>query len=647
MFKNYLKIAYRHFVRNKLFSFINLFGLAIGLAICTIISLWVQRESSYDRFHNNAQRIYRIERELFRDNVYSRWPIVGGQYKQALIDDYSEIENATRVWRRVTNIKDQNNFNHRQELFAVDNAIFDIFDFDLEEGDEQTALTEPKTVVLTREKALKFLGTENVIGKSLNLEFNGEPVDFKVTGILKEVPENSHIHFDMLMSISSYPEDRFTSWRSNYLYTYVLAQKGTSRSSLESKLKTFVTRHLEAHYGDLLAQGFGIHEVLKMNLFPITSIHLNPSENWEIEAGGNIASVYIFSSVALLILIIACINFVNLSTARSSKRAREVSLRKTVGAGLMQLRGQFIQESMLLAFLALLLALVLDILLLPAYERIFHESLSLSYLFQIKNICILIVTTLIVGFLAGIYPAFQLTRYEPADILRGTPVSGKGRSGFKRNMVIIQFGISIALIIGMFTVYRQMQYIQNRSLGFEKENIVLVSVQSREMAQNYEVYRTELLKNPQVLSVARSSDVPGETFFSTTGFQTRLNSEETISMLILGADHDFVETYRMEMQKGRTFSRNFSSDTSGTLILNEAAVRRIGWTPDEAVGKELVYGRGDIGRVVGVVKNFHLKSMHTIVEPMALILNFEWINTISVRVKPGDIRESLTYLRNT
>jgi len=647
MLKNYLKIAYRHFVRNKLFSFINLFGLAIGLSICMIISLWVQRESSYDRFHANAQRIYRIERELFRDNVYSRWPIVGGQYKQALIDDYPEIENATRVWRRLITIKDHNNFTHRQDLFAVDNAIFDIFDFGLVAGDEQTALTKPMTVVLTRENALKYFDTEDVIGKQLPFEFGGEPMDFEVTGILKEVPENSHIHFDMLMSISSYPEDEFTGWRSNYLYTYVLVQEGTSRLDLEGKLKSFVTRHLESHYGDLLAQGFGIHEVLKMHLFPITSIHLHPSENWEIEAGGNMASVYIFSLVALLILIIACINFVNLSTARSSKRALEVSLRKTVGAGQMQLRGQFIQESMLLAFLALLLALVLDMLLIPAYEQIFHESLSLSYLFQIKNMGILIGTTLIVGFLAGIYPAFQLTRYKPLDILRGTSLSGKGRSGFKRNMVIIQFGISIALIIGMFTVYRQMQYIQNRSLGFEKENIVLVSVQSQQMAQNYEAYRTELLKYPQVLSVARSSDVPGETFFSNTNFHTRLNPEDPFSLIILGTDYDFVETYRIEVQKGRTFSRDFGSDTSGALMLNEAAVRRIGWKSDEAVGKELVYSRGDVGRVVGVVKNFHLKSMHTIVEPMALILNLEWINTISVRVKPDDMRESLAYLRST
>jgi len=372
MLRNYLKIAYRHFARNKLFSFINLFGLAIGLSICTIISLWVQRESSYDRFHANAQRIYRIERELFRDNVYSRWPIVGGQYKQALIDDYPEIEKATRVWQRLITIKDHNNFTHRQDLFAVDNAIFDIFDFGLVEGDEQTALTKPMTVVLTRENALKYFDTEDVIGKQLTFELGGEPTDFEVTGVLKEVPENSHIHFDMLMSISSYPEDEFTGWRSNYLYTYVLVQEGISRLDLEGKLKTFVTRHLESHYGDLLTQGFGIHEVLKMHLFPITSIHLHPSENWEIEAGGNMASVYIFSLVALLILIIACINFVNLSTARSSKRALEVSLRKTVGAGQMQLRGQFIQESMLLAFLALLLALVLDMLLIPAYEQIFH-----------------------------------------------------------------------------------------------------------------------------------------------------------------------------------------------------------------------------------------------------------------------------------
>ena len=253
IFKNYLKIAFRNFIRHKLFSFINVFGLAIGLSICMIIGLWVQRELSYDCFHKNAHRIYRIERELFRDNLYSRWPITSGLYKDALVSDYPEIESAVRFWRREFSIKDHNDFVHRQRLWAVDNAIFTIFDFDLERGDPKTALVEPMTVVLTRKSAVKYFGTEEAVGQSLAFESQGEFVDFKVTGILKEVPENSHIRFDMLMSINTYPEERFSSWRSNYLYTYILTRENTSKPDLEAKLKTFVERRLEAHYGDLLS----------------------------------------------------------------------------------------------------------------------------------------------------------------------------------------------------------------------------------------------------------------------------------------------------------------------------------------------------------------------------------------------------------
>jgi putative ABC transport system permease protein len=343
MLKNHLKIAYRNFVRHKLYSFINVFGLAIGLSICMIISLWVLRELSYDRFHEKADRIYRIERELFRDNLYSRWPITGGRYKQALIDDFPEIENAVRFWRREFAIKDHKNDIHRQQMFAVDNSIFDVFDFHLEEGNEKSALSEPMTVVLTRDNAVKYLGTEDAVGKSLSFEWEGKPVDMKVTGILEEVPENSHIHFDMLLSIATYKEEPYTDWRSNYLYTYVLAAENTLKKDMEEKLKTFVAQRLEPEYGDLLISGRSIHEVLKMHLFPIKNIHLHPSPDWEVEPGGNIASVYLFSCIAILILIIACLNFVNLSTARASKRAKEVSLRKTVGAEKRQLRVQFIQ----------------------------------------------------------------------------------------------------------------------------------------------------------------------------------------------------------------------------------------------------------------------------------------------------------------
>ncbi|MFH1941989.1 MAG: ABC transporter permease [bacterium] len=645
MLKNYFKIAYRNFVRYKLFSFINVFGLAIGLAICMIITLWVQRELGYDRFHTKAHRIYRIERELFRDNLYSRWPITSALYKDALVNDFPEIENAVRFWRREFSIKDHKEIVHRQGMFAVDNSIFQIFDFGLEAGDARSALNEPMTVVLTRENALKYLGTDDAVGKSIPFEVNGEFVDFKVTGILREVPENSHVKFDILMSFASYPEGSFTDWRSNYLYTYVLAGENTSKAELETKLQTFVSKRLEPHYGDLLSQGFGIHEVLKMHLFPITEIHLHPSENWEMEAGGNMASVTIFSSIAVLILIIACMNFVNLSTARASNRAKEVGLRKTVGAGKHQLRGQFIQESLLLVVVALVIALVLCVMFLSVFNRIFTENLSLNALLQMKNLLILVGTTLVVGLLAGLYPAFYLTRFEPAGMNKGGPQSGWGKSAFRRTMVILQFGISITLIIGMLTVYKQMRYIQNRSLGFDKENVVLIPVRSRQAAQRFESFRNELLNSPQILSVSSSSDLPGEPFYSNMNFASPERSDEPVMFIVLMTDYDFVETYRMDVLTGRVYSKEFGADTAGTIMLNEAAVRKFKWTPEEAVGKELTYFRGTTAKVVGVVKDFNFRSLHTEIEPMALLLFPSAISDISVRITPGDIRERLHFIQ--
>jgi len=645
MFKNYLKIAYRNFIRYKLFSFINVLGLAIGIATCTIISLWVQRELSYDRFHKNAHRIYRIERELFRDNAYSRWPITGGAYKQALIDDFPDIENAVRFWRREFSIKDHKNFVHRQSMFAVDNSIFEIFAFDLEKGDESTALIKPKSVVLTRDNALKFLGTDDVLGKSLRFEWNGEPVDFEITGMMKEVPRNSHVHFDMLISISSYSEDRFRYWRDNYLFTYILAAENTTKNDLEEKLKTFVSSRLEPHYGDLLSQGLGIHEVLKIHLFPLTDIHLHPSPTWEIGAGGSMTSVYIFSSIAVLILIIACINFMNLSTACANKRAKEVSLRKTIGANKNQLRMQFIQESLLLALIALGFAIGLISLFIPAYNNIFDDNLSMNTLWQAKNLIWLIGTTLLVGFLAGLYPAFYLTHFDPTGVLKSNPLRGSGKPIFRRNMVVIQFIISIALIIGTLTVYNQMQYIQTRSLGFDKENVVLLPVRSQRVAQSYAGFRNELLANSQIQSLAVSSDLPGEKFISNTYFTTRDRVNEPVSLIILTTDYYFVDTYRMDLAAGRIFSRAFRSDTSGTIMLNEAAVQRFGWIPEEAIGKDLSFWGNVVGKIVGVVKDFNFRSLHTQVEPMALILDPGYISEISVRIKPGNIRRTIDLIQ--
>jgi len=644
MFKNHLKIALRNFKRHKLFSFINVFGLAIGLATCMIITLWVQRELSYDRFHENHERIYRVERELFRDNVYSRWPIVSGAYNKALVDDYPEIESSVRIWRRQFSVKDHKNFVHRQDMYAVDNSVFNIFDFGLEEGDEKTALEEPGSVVLTRELAATYLGTENAVGKTLRLEVTGRETEVQITGILREVPENSHIHFDMLLSISTYSGDMFLDWRSNYLYDYILVSENTSKRELETKLMGFIDQHLKPVYGDLLNRGLGIHEVLKLHLVPVTDIHLKPSPNWEIEPQGSMLSVYIFSTIAILVLFIACINFVNLSTARARKRAREVGLRKTIGAQKKQLMSQFIQETIVLVAIVIPLTILILSLITPLYNHFFSEELSLIQLLQPQNLLIFTGITLTAGIIAGFYPAFYLTRFEPVLVLKGVVQSGTGKSAFRRNMVILQFIISTVLIIGMFTIYKQMKYIKTRNPGFDKENVLIVQVSSSRVAQNFDVFRNQLLASPHISSVAASSDIPGVIRFSTTNFVDYEQTNEENSLIILSTDYDFIDTYRMEILAGRNFSKEFSSDTSGTIILNESAVKKFGWTSEEAVGQRLLF-RNSIGNVVGVVKDFNFRSVRSGIEPLALLLFPGDISYISVRIMPGDFSETIHFIQ--
>jgi len=645
MFRNHLTIAYRNFVRHKLFSFINVFGLGVGLSVCMMISLWVLNECRYDRFHANAGRIFRVERELFRDNLYSRWPITGGVYKQALIDDIPEVENAVRFWRRSLVIRDDKNLRRQQVLYAVDNSIFKIFDFGLEEGDREAALVEPMTVVLTRESARRYFGTGDVVGRSLPFEWaDGQTADFKVTGILKNVPRNSHLQFEMLISMASYPPGQFTNWRANNLYTYVLLRPAASKQEVEEKFKTFVGRHLEPVYGDLMGQGRGIHEVLKMYLFPVTGIHLHPSVNWEAEPGGSIASVYAFSLAAALVLAIACLNFINLSTARASKRAKEVGIRKTIGAAQHQLRRQFIHESLLLTFVSLGLAFLLGEFSVRAVNRVFSGNLSLAPLFEPLNLAVIVAATVVLGILAGLYPAFYLTRFKPAGVLRGDIRSGRAKSRFRRNLVVIQFGVTIVIMIGMFTVSRQLRYIQTRSLGFDKANLVLLEVRSSAGARSYESFRNELLRDPRVVAVSSAVDAPGDVIYS-NGAVLRQGSNEVINMTYYTTGYDYVETYGMEMAAGRAFSRDFDVDKTVNVMLNESAATRVGWTPAEAVGKRLVLGTKQEALVVGVVKNFNFKSLHTEVEPMIILLNPGVVTQVSIRIKPGDEEGALRTLR--
>lgn len=647
MLKNYIKIALRNMFRNKLYSLINLFGLAIGMAACLIIYLWVQDELSYDRFHQNADRIYRIERKFdFRD-MHGQAPITSGPYGKALVSDYPEIENSVRLARNELSIKDHRNIFHQQQLIFADNSIFEIFDFRLEKGDSQTALTQPRAMVLTRENALKYLGTEDVVGKSITVDWRGTLTDFQITGILEKVPHNSHVQFDVLASISSYPDRQMSQWFANFLYTYVLLSKGASAADLEQKFSTFLTKYMAADFAAVIGPETDINDVFQLKLYPLLDIHLHPSREFEIEAQGSLTSVYIFSAIALLILIIACINFMNLSTARANKRAREVGIRKTIGAFRRQLWGQFLGESVLLAMIALIIAVLLIRLFLPVFCSISGKSLSILLLFRFGNWIALIGITLITGLLAGLYPAFYLTAFEPSQVLKGGVLLGTGKSFFRRGMAVIQFVISIALIISTLIIYRQMVFIQNKPLGFDKENVVLISAESNQVRQSIEVFRNALTEDTRIKSVAVSSNIPGSTMYSDTVFK-RDDSDEVFSLIFMNTDYEFVDTYGFEVIQGRKFSKEYSTDIQNAVILNQAAAREIGYTPEEAVGKKLFkfisVKEFSEHSIIGVVENFHFKSLHRAIEPCLLVLSPDDYRVISVRIMPGDVRGTVDFI---
>jgi putative ABC transport system permease protein len=623
-------------------------GLAIGLTACLMIWLWVQDELSYDRFHKNAGRIYRVERKFdFRD-LHGQAPITSAPYGPALVSDYPDVENFARLHpQEISFLDHQNGFTKQRVIFA-DNSIFEIFDFSLEQGDPEAALSQPKSMVLTREKALKYFGREDVIGQSINVDWGGTRLDFQITGILESVPSSSHVQFDVLASLSSYPADQMAIWFSNFLYTYVLLSPGTSSQDLEDKFSSFMTKYMAADFIKVVGPETDINDVFQLKLKPLLNIHLYPAEEYEIGPQGSLTSVYIFSAIAILILIIACINFMNLSTARANKRAKEVGIRKTVGAYKRQLRGQFLGESVLLSFVALFLALLLIRIFIPFFNSISGKFLAVSKLFHSGNGLVLVGIALAAGLLAGMYPAFYLTRFDPARVLKGGAQSGTGKSIFRRSMAVIQFVISITLIIGTLVVFKQMDYIQKKSLGFDKENVVIIPAESQQISQNIEAYRNTITGDTRVKSFSVSSNIPGSTMFSDTAYK-REGTDDVFSLIFLETDYDFVDTYGFEVTHGRQFSKEFSTDIDGAILINHAGVREIGYTPEEAVGKKLFrfleMDEFQELTIVGVVKDFHFKSLHKIIEPCLMVLDPANFDTISIRILPGDVRGTLGFIQ--
>jgi putative ABC transport system permease protein len=643
MLKNYFKVAYRNFTKESLYSFINVIGLATGLTCSLLIYLYVSDELSYDRYHSKADRIYRVN-EFFEadDGSGERSSSIPFPMGDALVVDYPNmVKEAVRFFDfqaptlTVAYEPKEKEFNERN-FFFVDSTYHKVFDFQLTKGDPTTALNNPGSVVITETIAKKYFGDEEPIGKLLR--FQGR-VDLIVSGVMPDWPLNSHFRADFLASFPTlrnffggqYPGN----WYWNPCWTYLLLEENTDPKDLEAKFPEFVQKHLPDF----------VKDDVYLKLQALTSIHLTSNLQFEIEPNSSEANIYLFSGVAIFVLLIACINFMNLSTARALNRAKEVGMRKAVGGQKYQLMFQFLMESVLMCFLAVILSVVFVYLSLFWFNNFAGKNLTLNLL-DPTLILGLIGTGVVVGLIAGIYPAVVLTSFNPVKALKAKKTKSKGFS-FRKALVVAQFSISIVLIIGTGVAIQQLNFLQNSDVGFTKDHIIMIPVIGTPMAQKYQSFVDEALKYNDIRSISAVEEILGAKY---QGANYQFEGMKASSLFSrLNVRHDFLKTFEIPLLAGRDYSRDITTDDTLALVVNETLVKSFGWTPEEALTKYYDFGPYR-GRIIGVTKDFNFSSKHEPIGPIVLPLNtfpgaFNlFLKYMAVRVSPTNTQASIQTL---
>ncbi|QEC65966.1 FtsX-like permease family protein [Panacibacter ginsenosidivorans] len=624
MFRNYFKTAWRNIRKNKLFSAINILGLSIGMALCFIIMLYVQDELSYDRFNENADNIARVVFQADINGGKINESVSMPPVAQTMKKDFPEVQDATRLLSLGSSKILYKDKEFKDDKFALaDPNFFSIFTLPMVEGDPKSALLQANTVVITQSTAKKYFGEETAIGKTIALTaFNNQP--YTVTGVIKDVPANSHFQFNMFGSMTGWAEAKSDSWLFGGYHTYLLLKPHTDLVKMETRLPDMVAKYMgpqiQQQMGLSLAQFREKGNSLGFTLQPLTDIHLNSNTTTEFEPGGNEMYVYIFAGVAIFMLLVACINFINLSTAGASKRAKEVGIRKVAGSGRFQLIKQFLSESILITFFALLIAFAIVELTLPAFNNISGKQLT----FDVKPILAFAGLGLIVGIIAGIYPAFYLSSFIPIAVLKGKLTTTHKSLGLRSSLVVFQFFISVALIIGTIVVYQQMKFIQNKDLGFNKEQIITIP-NSYVLGNNEKVFKQQMLQDPRIVNATTSWYKPaGPTNYNNALAYPQGNDNLVVNGVDFHVDEQYIPTMGMTMVSGRNFSKEFPTDSFG-IILNETAAKAFGWNNTTALNKTIIRQNSDRGhnipyKVIGVVKNFNFKSLHEAVSPLYMTL---------------------------
>ena len=649
MISNYFKIAWRNLMKYKFISLINLFGLTVGLTCCLLITTYIVNELSYDRYNKNVENIYRVTRSFNNSEgiVSLNLSTISPPFGYYFPTDFPEIIKMTRLLNNgSTPLKYKDKLFSEQVYFADEN-LFDVFTLDVVQGNPRSALAEPFSVMLSEETARRYFGNEDPMNKVLRAN---NQFDIKVTGVYKGFPANSHMHPGMLVSFNTlkdpavYGEENMrTNWGNNSFFTYLLLPEHYDPNRMIAQFPAFVDRRMDhKDYNGNLPSKF-----TKLGLQKLSDIHLKSHSDYEAEPNGDISRVYIFSIIALFILIIACINYMNLSTARSALRAREIGIRKVIGARRKEIILQFLSESVLISWTAILISFGLLYLTLPWLNKISGQVLSIHLLMKWQIFIPVLMTPFVVGIMAGLYPALFMSSFQPVKTLKGLVKAGGGNISFRKVLVVTQFTISIVLIITTVIVFQQLRYMQETSLGYNKDHLITLPYYN-DLNTSYETFRNEILHNPNVKNAARSSRIPTGRLLDAMGASTLVGDSMrpvTADIKFVVTDYDFVPTYGIPVLSGRNFSRGYGTDTSN-FILNEAAVRAIGWkSPGEAVGRNFKYGRYT-GKIIGVIGDFHFESLRQKIVPIVLMNpaitpTQSYFNNLSVKVSGNNISAEL------
>ena len=641
MYRNYFKIALRNLVKQKLYSIVNIGGLATGLTSFILILLFVQHELSYDRFYKNGDQIYRIyQRQI--GNVYlgsDYFAVTPAQLPSVMLDEFPEVTHATSV-NVQSELLSYRGHHFLEKGLGASTQFFDVFAFPFIHGNPHGSLEKPGSMVITASLATKLFGDKNPIGLDINLP-NEDP--FTVTGVISDPPANSTLKFSFVKSLQSdrYYLDQLNrpKWNNNSFHTFLVLAKGASPGAFQKKLQGIIKKYQEEDYP------FKDKYIVQ----PLSEIHLQADVNFDIGLKGNAKYVYMFSVIALIVLLLACFNYMNLAIARSINRAREVGLRKAIGALRWQLIGQFLGESILFAFLALLVALGLVYLLLPLFGQLVERPLTIGFLgnaFFLPGLLLLMVA---VGLLSGSYPAFFMSSLRPVSVLKGTIEGRLSRFKMQRWLIVVQYVVSIALVISSLVIYSQLQYMQQKELGYDRGHIIAVKVQGRSVAENYEAIRNEWLQSPNLINVTASIHLPTNIASSTIiNDEDGRSKEDHLAIYHTLVDYDFLDVFGIELVAGRNFSPEIASDIEEGYLINETAAKALGWTPEEAIGKQFTHN--GIETVIGVMKDFHLHSMHLPIQPLMISMRNvpnRFMSFFSVKVRPEKLPETIALLQKT